>query len=188
YDGRTLALSIIVPFAYQTILSEINEKSIHECVWYARSFEIPADWQDSDILLNFGAVDYETAVWINGHEVGHHQGGHVPFQFEIAPYLQTGTNRLTVRVEDRQDAHQPRGKQSYTGLPHGIDYYCTTGIWQTVWLEPVPEVRIDELRIETLPAEKAIDLDIYLHAPSTGWEYEAEALDGGTVVGRAALA
>src|SRR5256714_5032442 len=182
YDGRHLALSIIVPFAYQTILSEINEKSIHECVWYARSFEIPPHWEGSDILLNFGAVDYETAVWINGHEVGHHQGGHVPFQFEIAPYLQTGTNRLTVRVEDRQDPHQPRGKQSHTGLPHGIDYYCTTGIWQTVWLERAPAIRIEELRIVPQAQNGQVLIDVFLHAPSGTWRIEAEVFDNGKLI------
>src|SRR5689334_8401477 len=76
-DGRTLARKIIVPFAYQTKLSGIDDKSIHECVWYARTFSVPPDWEHSDVLLNFGAVDYEATVWINGREVGHHQGGHV---------------------------------------------------------------------------------------------------------------
>ena len=149
HDGRELPLRIIVPFAYQTALSGINDKSIHEVVWYARSFELPEEFYKRDLLLNFGAVDYACTVWINGQEVGHNRGGHVPFQFDIAPYLKSGENRLTVRVEDRQDPEQPRGKQSYTGLPEGIDYYCTTGIWQTVWLEPVPPIRIEELRVIT---------------------------------------
>jgi beta-galactosidase/beta-glucuronidase len=182
YDGRTLPLRIIVPFAFQTILSGINDKSIHECVWYARSFEIPAEWQDSDILLNFGAVDYETAVWINGHEVGHHQGGHVPFQFEIAPYLKSGTNRLTVRVEDRQDPHQPRGKQSHTGLPHGIDYYCTTGIWQTVWLERAPAIRIEELRVIPQAQNGRVLMDVFLHAPSATWRIDVQVFDNEKLV------
>ncbi|HYX26976.1 MAG TPA: hypothetical protein VE863_00310, partial [Pyrinomonadaceae bacterium] len=141
HDGRTLPLRIVVPFAYQSELSGIDDKAVHEVVWYARNFEIPEDWKESDVLLNFGAVDYSCVLWINGHEVGHNQGGHVPFQFEIAPYMRKGTNRLTLRVEDRQDPRQPRGKQSFTGLPFGIDYYCTTGIWQTVWLEGAPAIR-----------------------------------------------
>jgi beta-galactosidase/beta-glucuronidase len=87
HDGRTLTGKITVPFAYQTQLSGINDKSIHECVWYARSFEIPDTWKGYDLLLNFGAVDYEATVWINGREVGTHRGGHVPFQFEISPYI-----------------------------------------------------------------------------------------------------
>jgi beta-galactosidase/beta-glucuronidase len=147
HDGRTLPLRIIVPFAYQTSLSGIHDKSIHEVVWYARSFVVPDHWQESDLLLNFGAVDYACTVWVNGQEVGHNQGGHVPFQFEIAPYIKKGTNRITIRIEDCQDPQQPRGKQSHTGLAHGIDYFDTTGIWQTVWLEPAPPIRIEEIRI-----------------------------------------
>ena len=96
---ETLVIRIIVPFAYQTSLSGINDKSIHEVVWYARSFTVPTEWKDSDLLLNFGAVDYEAKVWVNGQEVGSHQGGHVPFQFDIAPFVHEGENRLTVRVK-----------------------------------------------------------------------------------------
>jgi beta-galactosidase/beta-glucuronidase len=176
-DGRPLSGRILVPFPYQCELSGINDKTIYEVVWYARSFAIPAGWQDRDILLNFGAVDYRTTVWVNGQEVGHNRGGHVPFSFNISPYLRDGENRLTLRVEDKQDATQPRGKQSSSGLPHGIDYYCTTGIWQTVWLEPAPSLRIDCLRITPLFDVNAFEVLVYLHAPATGWHVEAELLD-----------
>ena len=184
FDGRTLPARIIVPFAYQTELSGINDKSVHECVWYARSFEIPSDWESSDTLLNFGAVDYETVVWINGQEVGQHQGGHVPFQFEISPYLKPGTNRLTLRVIDRQDPHQPRGKQSHTGLPHGIDYYNTTGIWQTVWLERAPAIRIEELHIIPDAENNRVFMDVFLHAPSCSWRIEVLVFDNDVLVNR----
>jgi beta-galactosidase/beta-glucuronidase len=178
-DGRELPLRITVPFSYQAPLSGINDKSIHEVVWYARSFELPDEFYRRDLLLNFGAVDYACTIWINGQEVGHNRGGHVPFQFDIAPYLKSGTNRLTVRVEDRQDPEQPRGKQSYTGLPEGIDYYCTTGIWQTVWLEPVPPIRIEELRMITHAKRNLIELTVFLHAPSAAWRVEVEVLEDG---------
>ena len=184
FDGRTFSKKIIVPFAYQTKLSGINDKSIHECVWYARTFDVPEETH-SDLLLNFGAVDYEAMVWVNGKEVGSHQGGHVPFQFEIAPFIKVGENRLTVRVEDRQDLHQPRGKQSYTGLPHSIDYYCTTGIWQTVWLEQVPAVRIESLHIITHAESNRILVDVYLHAPSADWRIEIDVFDEGQLVAHA---
>lgn len=182
HDGRTLTGKITVPFAYQTQLSGINDKSIHECVWYARSFEIPDTWKGYDLLLNFGAVDYEATVWINGREVGTHRGGHVPFQFEISPYIQAGDNRLTVRVEDRQDLQQPRGKQSYTGLPHSIDYYCTTGIWQTVWLERAPAIRIEEVRAIPHAESNRLSIEVYLHAPSSSWRLEVEVSDDGQLV------
>ena len=145
---------------------------------------VPPEWREEDVLLHFGAVDYRTIVWLNGREVGHNRGGHVPFSFSIKPYLREGANRLVLRVEDRQDPYQPRGKQSPSGLPHGIDYYCTSGIWQTVWLEPVPAVRIDELKITPDADEQVIELMVYLHAPATGWRLEVEALDGVSVIAR----
>jgi len=151
-DGRPLPGRIVVPFPYQSALSGIDDKAIHEVVWYARPVDIPLSWTGRHVLLHFGAVDYGATVWLNGRDVGHNQGGHVPFWFDITPYLRGDENRLVVRVEDRQDPHQPRGKQSVSGLPSGIDYYCTTGIWQTVWLEPVPALRIDELRDAEIPA------------------------------------
>jgi beta-galactosidase/beta-glucuronidase len=185
YDGRELPRRIIVPFAYQTELSGVNDKSIHECVWYARTFEVRDEWHGQDLLLNFGAVDYSSTVWINGQEVGHNRGGHVPFQFDIAPYVRPGANRLTVRVEDSQDPQQPRGKQSHTGLPHAIDYYCTTGIWQTVWLEPVPSIRIEEIRSITHAQRNIVDLTVFLHAPSASWRIEVEVSEQGRRVARA---
>src|SRR6201986_543541 len=183
--AQALPGRIVVPFPYQSELSGVGDKSIHECVWYARSFEVEGEWKGRDLLLNFGAVDYRTTVWVNGHEVGHNQGGHVPFTFDIAPYVREGENRLTLRVIDRQDPHQPRGKQSSTGLPHDIDYYCTTGVWQTVWIEPVPPVRVEELRITSLAQKNLLFISVYLHAPSSDWRIVAEASDEGPVVARA---
>jgi beta-galactosidase/beta-glucuronidase len=179
-----LEKKIVVPFPYQAEASGINDRSIHENVWYARDFEIPPEWRGQNILLHFGAVDYRSIVWINGQEVGHNQGGHVPFQFNISPYLGHETNHLTLRVEDRQNPRQPRGKQSTTGRPHDIDYYCTTGIWQTVWLEPVPPIRIEDIKINTSARESLIELNVLLHAPAARWRLEAEALDGERVVAR----
>ena len=165
--GLPLERRITVPYPYQSELSGVNDKGIHEVVWYARSFEAPDEWRRGrDLLLHFGAVDYSSTLWVNGHEVGHNQGGHVPFSFDIAPYLTQGENRLTLRVEDRQDPQQPRGKQSVTGEPHDIDYYCTTGIWQTVWLEPAPAIRIGEMRVTPSARKGQVEVMIYLHAPA----------------------
>jgi beta-galactosidase/beta-glucuronidase len=185
FDGRRLQNRILVPFPYQSELSGINDKGVHEVVWYARSFEVPLEWMGQNILLHFGAVDYSTSVWINGKTIGHNQGGHVPFALDILPYLREGENRIAIRVEDRQDPHQPRGKQSCTAVPFGIDYYCTTGIWQTVWLEPLPPFRIDELKITPILEDSSFELDLVLHAPAGSWRIEVEALDGERVVARA---
>lgn len=184
-DGRSLGLRIQVPFAYQSRLSGINDQSVHPVVWYARDFEVPEQWRGRDLLLHFGAVDYRATLWVNGEEVGHNRGGHVPFRFDIAPYLRDGRNRLTLRVQDLQDPHQPRGKQSSSGLPSGIDYYCTTGIWQTVWAEPVPQMRIDGFKIGSNRLLTALEVTVFLHAPSIGWNVEVEVLDQGVTVARA---
>ncbi len=184
YDGRKLDETIIVPFPYQCELSGINDKGIHEVVWYARTFEPPIGWRGRDLLLHFGAVDYKTTVWVNGEEVGHNRGGHVPFFFDIAPYLRDGRNRIVLRVEDKQDPRQPRGKQASSGVPREIDYYCTTGIWQTVWLEPAPPVRVEELKMTPCVEEESVEFEVYLHAPSTGWTIETEIFDGETMVAR----
>jgi beta-galactosidase/beta-glucuronidase len=180
--GLPLEKQIVVPFPYQSELSGINDKSIHEVVWYARDLEIPAEWRDMNLLLHFGAVDYQCTVWINGEQAGRNRGGHTPFSMNIAPYINPGRNRITVRVEDSQSPEQPRGKQSSTGLPHDIDYYCTSGIWQTVWLEPVPAIRIDHLKFFPSAREKVLDIQVFLHAPSTECCIEAEVSAGGQIV------
>jgi beta-galactosidase/beta-glucuronidase len=185
WHNERLRDQILVPFPYQSELSGINDRGVHEVVWYSRLFEVPDEWRGRDLLLHFGAVDYRTTVWINGQEVGHNRGGHVPFFFDIAPYLREGKNRVTLRVEDKQDPYQPRGKQSTTALPHHIDYYCTTGIWQTVWLEPVSSMRIDGVRITPMVRDSAFVLRILLHAPSLHWDIQVDALDDGEVVASA---
>jgi beta-galactosidase/beta-glucuronidase len=181
-DGRQLPMRITVPFPYQCELSGVNDKRIHEVVWYARSIDWDHDWHDRDLLLHFGAVDYFCTVWVNGREVGSNRGGHVPFSFDIAPYLRIGQNRITVRVVDRQDPYQPRGKQSTSGVPHEIDYYCTTGLWQTAWLEPVPSVRIDNIKMTPLLDVAGVEIRVWLHAPASDWTIVAEIVDGEEVI------
>jgi beta-galactosidase/beta-glucuronidase len=176
---------IVVPFPYQSEFSGINDKGVHEVIWYAREFEVPDSWRKGDILLHFGAVDYRSTVYVNGYEVGHNRGGHVPFSFDIAPYLKNGTNRLTLRIEDKQDPYQPRGKQSTTGLPRHIDYYCTSGIWQTVWLEPVNPIRIEGIRVTPKLREGGFVVRVYLHAPALLWKIEVDVLDGDNIVAQA---
>jgi beta-galactosidase/beta-glucuronidase len=177
--GAPLDRRIVVPFPYQSELSGINDKSIHEIIWYATDFDFPLEWKRGDLLLHFGAVDYECTVWLNGQQVGHNCGGHTPFEFNIAPYCNIGKNRITMRVLDSQSPSQPRGKQSTTGMPHDIDYYCTSGIWQTAWIEPVPAIRIEKLKMVPSVKDSAVDLCVYLHAPSASWTMEARILAEG---------
>jgi hypothetical protein len=188
FEGRELPQRILVPFPYQSTLSGIGSRQIHEVMWYSRSFEVPEAWDSGALLLHFGAVDYRADVWINGRVAGRNRGGHVPFSFDIAPYLRPGANRITVRVEDRQDPYQPRGKQSSSGTPVRIYYYCTSGIWQNVWLEPVTALRIDHLRVTEARPDGKLALNVHLHGPGSDWEAELEVfedLDSDRVCARA---
>ena len=142
-DGK-----ILVPFAVESALSGVTKRvSENNLIWYKRSFEIPANWKGKDILLHFGAVDWEAIVYVNGIKVGSHQGGYTPFSFDISRALiPTGTQELLVKVWDpTSNGTQPRGKQVVK--PQGIWYTPVSGIWQTVWLEPVASQSIASLRI-----------------------------------------
>ena len=134
---------ILVPFAIESALSGVG-RSIEEdeVLWYERQFSVPKDWNGSRIMLNFGAVDWKAEVYVNGQKAGEHTGGYTPFSFDITDLLaRRGRNTLRVKVSDRTDNwFQARGKQ--VSEPGGIWYTSVTGIWQTVWMEPVPESHV----------------------------------------------
>jgi hypothetical protein len=143
--GQDLARRILVPFPIESALSGVMEHA--ERLWYRRLFTLPSAWSGKRVLLHFGAVDWETRVWVNGHELGTHRGGYDPFSFDITDALaDAGPQEIVVGVFDPTDGGpQPRGKQ--VSRPQGIYYSPTTGIWQTVWLEPVAESHLGKLRI-----------------------------------------
>lgn len=146
--GDPFKQKINVPFAYQTKLSGIDEPSFHDYVWYRHDFTVTEDWKNQKIVLHFGAVDYRAWVYVNSKFVGYHEGGHVSFSFDITEYLTWGTETVTVRVEDPStDETIPRGKQYWQEKSDGIWYTRTTGIWQTVWLEPLHDTSISRLRL-----------------------------------------
>ena len=142
YDGN-----ILVPFAVESSLSGVQKiVGADNELWYKRTFDIPSSWKNKNIILNFGAVDWKADVFVNDILIGSHKGGYTPFSFDITPYLkgQKG-QKLTVRVWDPSDAgFQPRGKQ--VAKPEGIWYTPVTGIWQTVWLEPVASNHITAIK------------------------------------------
>ena len=142
FDGK-----ILVPFAVESSLSGVSKKvGAEKELVYRRSFEVPSSWKGKKVLLHFGAVDWKTDVWVNDVKVGSHTGGFTPFSFDITEALQGKNNTLLVKVWDPTDkGYQPRGKQ--VSRPEGIWYTPVTGIWQTVWLEPVSESYIQDLRI-----------------------------------------
>ena len=143
FEGR-----ILVPYAIESSLSGVGKPLLpDQRLWERRTFEVPADWKGQRVLLHFGAVDDQCAVWINGGLAGMHTGGFDPFTFDITAFLHPGSNELLVGVTDPTDTgEQPRGKQ--TLHPEGIWYTAVSGIWQTVWLEPVPVgLYLAELRL-----------------------------------------
>ncbi|UZK67049.1 glycoside hydrolase family 2 protein [Sphingomonas sp. M1-B02] len=147
--GRPEAMDgqILVPFAVESKLSGVARKvSPDDRLWYRRSFEVPAAWNGQRVMLNFGAVDFEAHVMVNGAMVGSHRGGSDTFAFDVTEYLKPGQNELVVQVTDpTSDGAQPRGKQ--TLKPNSIWYTPVSGIWQTVWLEPVPDLHIIDAKI-----------------------------------------
>jgi hypothetical protein len=144
--GKTLDQQILVPYPVESALSGVMKHS--DRLWYRRTFTTPQAWAGRRVLLHFGAVDWESTVWVNGMELGTHKGGYDSFSYDITNALnRVGENELIVRVFDPTDAGtQPRGKQ--VNNPGGIFYTPTTGIWQTVWLEPVARAYIARLKIE----------------------------------------
>jgi len=146
--GKWFTRTIQVPYCFQSKLSGIGDTSFHDVVWYRRAVQIPESWRSRRVLLHFGAVDYEATVWINGDKAGRHQGGHVPFSFDITDYLKQGNNVIVVRAWDPStDMSLPRGKQYWQPRSQGIWYTRTTGIWQPVWMEAVDPVHVKRLRI-----------------------------------------
>lgn len=132
FDGK-----ILVPFAVESSLSGVQkELGKGKELWYRRTFTIPSDWKSKNIILHFGAVDWKAEVYLNNIKIGTHTGGYTPFSFDVTPFLTSGNQKLVVKVWDpTSDSSIPRGKQVTN--PHGIWYTPVSGIWQTVWLEPV---------------------------------------------------
>ncbi|MGL6180248.1 MAG: glycoside hydrolase family 2 protein [Tannerellaceae bacterium] len=142
FDGE-----ILVPFAVESALSGVGKRvGDNQELWYSTAFEVPANWRNKSVNLNFGAVDWLADVYINDVLIGSHQGGFTPFSFDITPYLTSGKKQqLMVRVWDPTDrGFQPRGKQ--VNNPEGIWYTPVTGIWQTVWIEPVAQNHITAVK------------------------------------------
>lgn len=176
---------ILVPFPIESALSGVMQRvSEKERIWYRRTFTVPRTWQNKRVLLHFGAIDFEAQVWVNGVKAGEHRGGYDAFSFDVTHALsQSGENEVVVRVWDPTDAGtQPRGKQIRN--PHGIWYTPTSGIWQTVWLEPVSSAYITSLDI--VPDVDQGEVRVRANAPATlgGFKVELTIKDGRRTVSR----
>jgi len=170
---------ILVPFPIEAALSGVMKKFDQKSrLWYRRSFEIPKDWAGKRVLLHFGAVDWEAAVSVNGKELGTHRGGYDEFSLDITDALKADAKQdLVVSVADPTDTgSQPRGKQVLK--PGGIFYWGTSGIWQTVWLEPVAAAHIAGLHIVPLPDESQVSVQVTVVGAGANTEIKVEGSDG----------
>ncbi|HOF98637.1 MAG TPA: glycoside hydrolase family 2 TIM barrel-domain containing protein [Paludibacteraceae bacterium] len=180
FDGK-----ILVPFAVESSLSGV-QKNVGKAneLWYEREFTIPSKWKNNRVLLHFGAVDWKTDVWVNDVKVGRHTGGYTPFSFEITTALKNGSNKLIVKVWDpTNDGYQPRGKQ--VNKPEGIWYTPVTGIWQTVWLEPVPDKFITQVKTTPNIDINILNIEVATNNFSASDRIEVKVMDGSKVVATA---
>jgi len=146
---RPLSGEITVPFCPESKLSGVENTDFMTAVWYRREVALPAAWKGRKVLLHFQAVDYETTVWVNGQEVGRHRGGFTPFTCDLTGVAEPGAQAvIVVRAREPKDEPRPGGKQTnFAFHNHTCFYTRTTGIWQTVWMEPVPETHLKRPRI-----------------------------------------
>jgi beta-galactosidase/beta-glucuronidase len=161
--------TIVVPYAFQTKLSGIADPSFHDVVWYRRTFQVPDALRAGGrrVMLNFGAVDYEAIVWVNGVRVGANRGGQVPFGFDVTDVLTPGDNTVTVRAFDpSEDRTIPRGKQYWKPQSEAIWYTRTTGIWQPVWIEGVAPTHVVRLRITPDVDAQEVHVEAVLNRPA----------------------
>ncbi|MDD2594421.1 MAG: glycoside hydrolase family 2 TIM barrel-domain containing protein [Bacteroidales bacterium] len=176
YQGK-----ILVPFAVESSLSGVGRKvGDRNELWYHRTFSVPQQWKGQRIILHFGAIDWRSDIWVNEIKVGSHTGGYSPFEFDITDALVKGDNSIVIKVWDPSDkGYQPRGKQ--VGNPRSIWYTSVTGIWQTVWMEPVPEHNIRNVRI-TPDLDRKLFLVEAITSSCEKSLVEVQIIDNGRVV------
>lgn len=174
FDGK-----ILVPFAIESSLSGVGKALTPEdALWYSTSFSVPSNWKGKRLILNFDAVDWKAEVFVNDIKVGSHTGGYTRFSLDVTPYVKNGSNSLVVRVEDASDNDfQPRGKQ--VKQPRGIWYTSVSGIWQSVWIEPVAPAHITDYNVVSNVADKAINVTVDAAGVQEGDVVKVFLLDGG---------
>lgn len=180
YDGQ-----ILVPFAVESSLSGVmKEVGSKNELWYNTTFTVESNWKGQNILLHFGAVDWKTEVWLNGIKIGSHTGGYTPFSFDITPFIVGKAQQLTVKVWDpSNDGPQPRGKQVKN--PEGIWYTPVTGIWQTVWIEPVNKKNITTIKTTPNIDQNAINMKAEVAGASYGDLIEVTVYDDSKTIATA---
>ena len=185
--GKTLAERVLVPYPIESALSGVQRHE--DRMWYRRTFTVPSSWKGQRLVLHFGAVDYDAKVWVNGRQVATHRGGYDGFDVDVTNVLRrSGPQELIVWAEDLTDeTFQPIGKQREVG-DHGIFYQGSSGIWRTVWMEPLNTSAIDRLQLTPDLTTSSLKITADTSGPA-GLDVEATAYDGsrkvGTVKGKA---
>ncbi len=165
---KKFTLDINVPFCPESVLSGIEYKDFIPAVWYRKEIELSEKQLSGRTIIHFGAIDYECTVFVNGIKAGHHIGGYSSFSFDITEYVHVNKNVIVVyAVDDVRNKLQPRGKQSESFYSKGCDYTRTTGIWQTVWLEFVPEIYVKNIKYYPDIAERCFYADVQIRGKGT---------------------
>lgn len=189
HQQQELKDRITVPFCPESSLSGVGNTDFMPAVWYRREVNIPHEWAGKRVLLHFQAVDYDTTVWANGREVGRHRGGWTPLTCDLGETAHAGeTMTIVVRARDYNKISQPRGKQSDQYAPYSCLYTRTTGIWQTVWMEPVPDAALRRPRITPDLANSCFRLEQPLSGNRPGYRLRARLSDDRGVVSEAECA
>ncbi len=172
---------INVPFCPESKLSGIEYTDFIAAVWYRKSVTVTEAQLEGRVLIHFGAVDYETYLYVNGEEAGYHKGGYTSFTFDITEFLTAGENVIAVNArDDVRDPLVPRGKQSELYNSHGCDYTRTTGIWQTVWLEFVPKAYVKSFKLFPDTVNATLGVSAVVEGEGA---FKAEAFYDGRLVG-----
>lgn len=176
---------ILVPFAVESTLSKVTKPlAADQRLWYRRNVTVPREWAGQRLLLHFGAVDYECSLWVNGGLVGSHTGGSDAFSFDVTDYVKDGQNQVLLGVTDpTSTGEQPRGKQLLN--PNSIWYTPVSGIWQTVWMEPVPrQTYIEEVRLTPDVDSNRVRVEVLLDKPANNFTTAVRltAMDGNQTV------
>ncbi|HET6201607.1 MAG TPA: glycoside hydrolase family 2 TIM barrel-domain containing protein [Planctomycetota bacterium] len=178
--------SILVPFCRESRLSGIGRTGFVRNVWYRRRFDVPPEWKGKRVLLRFGACDWRATVWLNGERLGEHNGGDVPFSFDVTDRARASGNVLVLRAfDDARGGLQQLGKQARTERSEGIFYTRTTGIWQTVWLEAVGTTYVRSFAIVADPGSSRVLVEPLLDGPAEALALRVEAFAGDEKVGAA---
>ena len=185
-DSRGFDGKITVPFAPESELSGVGHKEFIPCIWYQREITVPASWEGKDVLLNFGAVYYESEIYIDGKFVDRHFGGSDSFTVDITKFVKAGgTHSLVVNAKsDLRGRMQSAGKQSLRHGPFECMYTRTTGIWQTVWMEAVAPSGIARVKYVTDIDRGEVSMEMTMRRNAAGNELTVSVLDGGKVVAR----